>query len=92
MSEVCYASELLILYSSTIGLFFSGSLLDLLDTIGPLAKLTLSLHHDRPSSDHTYAYLADHELLHFYAPIHVVRLITQTFMDRPAVGLRLPEF
>ena len=27
----------------------------------------------------------------FYTPIHVVRLITQTLIDRPVVGLRLPE-
>ena len=77
MSEVCYTSKLLILCSSGIELFFSDSMSDLLDTIGPLAKHTLSLlHHDRPSSDHIHAYLADCELRYFYALIHVVRLIT----------------
>ena len=65
MSEVCYTSELPILYSSIVGLFYSGSLLDLLDTIVLLAKHILSLHHDWPNSNHTHAYLADHELLHF---------------------------
>jgi hypothetical protein len=75
MFEVCYTSELLILYSSIVGLFFFGSLLDLLDTIAPLAKHTLSFHHDRPSFDHMHTYPADRELLHFYTPIHVVRLI-----------------
>jgi hypothetical protein len=48
MPEVCYTSELLILYSLSVELLFSGSLLDLLDIIGSLAKYTLSLHHDRP--------------------------------------------
>ena len=77
MSKVYYTSDLPTLYSSSVELFFSGSLLDLLDTIGPLAKHTLSLlHHDRPSSDHIHAYLADCELRYFYALIHVVRLIT----------------
>ena len=65
MFEVYYTSELLILCSSSIELFFFGSLLDLLDTIGLLAKHTLSLHHDQPNFDHMNAYLADHELLHF---------------------------
>ena len=91
MSEVCYTSKLLILYYSSVELFFSSSLLDLPDTIGPLVKHTLSLHHGRPSFDHTHAYTADHELLHFYSPIHVVRLITQALMDGPVVGLRLAE-
>ena len=92
MPEVYQISELLILYSSSVELFFSSSLLDLLDTIGPLAKHTLSLHHDRPYSDHMHACLADHELLHFYSPIHVVRLITQALMDGPVIGLKLPKF
>jgi hypothetical protein len=74
MFEVYYTSELLILYSSSI--FFFSSLLDLLDTIGLLAKYTLSLHHDRPNSDQMHAYLADYELLHFYVLIHVIKLIT----------------
>ena len=91
MSEVCYTSELLILYSSGDELFFSSSLSDLLDTIGPLAKHTLFLHHDRLNYDHMYACLADYELLHFYAPIHVVRLKTQMFMNGPVVVLRLPK-
>ena len=91
MFEVYYTFELLILCSSSVELFSFGSLLDLLDTIGPLTKHTLSLHHDRPNSDHMYACLADYELLHFYAPIHVVRLKTQMFMDGPVVGLRLPK-
>ena len=65
MFEVCYTSELLILYSLNIEPFFFVSLLDLLDTIGTLAKHTLSLYHDRPNFDHMYACLADHELLYF---------------------------
>ena len=75
-----------VLCSLAVALFFSGSLSDLLDTIGPLAKHILSLHHDRPNSDHMYACLADHELIYFYAPIHVVRLKTQTLMDGSAVA------
>ena len=92
MSEVCYTSKLLILCSLSIELFFSSSLSDILDTISPLPKHTLSLHHGRPSFDHTHAYTADHELLHFYSPIHVVRLITQALMDGPVIGLKLPKF
>ena len=65
MSEVYYTSELLILCSSSIEPFPFGSLSDLLDTIGLLAKHTLSLHHDRSNYDHMHAYLADHELLYF---------------------------
>ena len=65
MSEAYYTSELLILYSSIIEPLSFGSLLDLLDTTGLLAKHTLSLHHDRPNFDHMHAYLADHELLYF---------------------------
>ena len=91
MSEVCYTSELLILCSLNVEPFFSVSLSDLLDTIGPLAKHTLSLHHHWPNSNHMYACLADHELFYFYALIHVARLKTQTFMDGLAVGLRLPK-
>jgi len=58
-------TKVTILCSSIVELFFSGSLLDLLDTIGLLAKHTLSLHHDRPNSDHMHTYLADRELLYF---------------------------
>jgi hypothetical protein len=76
MSEVYYTSKLPNLYFSSVEFFFSSSLLELLDTIGHLAKHTLSLHHDRPNSDHMHAYLANHELLHFYVSVHVVRLIT----------------
>ena len=66
MLEVCQISELLILCSINIELFFSDSLLDLLDTIGPLAKHTLFiLHHNWPSFDHTHGCLANCELLHF---------------------------
>ena len=74
MSEADYTSEHLTLYSSSIELFFSSSLLDLLDTIGPFAKHTLSLHHDWPSFDHTHGYLADRELLHFLHadPCHLI--------------------
>ena len=77
MYEVCYTSELLILCSLSVELFLSTSLLDLLNTIGLPAKHTPSLiHHNRQSFDHTQACLADCELLHFYASIHVVRLMT----------------
>ena len=65
MSEAYYTAKLQILYSLSIELFFFDSLLDLLDTIGVLAKHTLSLHQDRPSSDHMHAYLVDRELLYF---------------------------
>ena len=65
MFEVCYTSELLILYSLNIEPFFFVSLLDLLDTIGTLAKHTLSLHHDWSNSNHMHAYLANCELLYF---------------------------
>ena len=91
MSEVYYTSELLILCSSSVEPFSFGSLLDLLDTTGLLAKHTLSLHHDRTNTDYMLAYLADHELLYFYTLIHAVRLKTQTLMEGPAVGLRHPE-
>jgi hypothetical protein len=92
MSEVCYTSKPPILYSSDAELFFSGSLSDLLDTIGSFAKHTLFLHYDRPNFDHEYICLIDHELLYFYALIHAVRLIMQTLMDGSVGGLRLPEF
>ena len=66
MSKVYYTFKLLVLYFLGVELFFSGSLLDLLDTIGSLAKHSLFLlHQDRPNSDHTHTYLADRELLHF---------------------------
>ena len=92
MSRVCYTSELPILCSLDAELVFSGSLSDLLDTIGPLAKHTLFLHHDRPNFDHEHTCLTDHELLYFSTPIHVVRSIIQTHMDGLVVGLRLPKF
>ena len=65
MSEAYYTSELLILYSSIIEPLSFGSLLDLLDTISPLVKHTLFLHHDRPNSDHAHVFPTDHELLYF---------------------------
>jgi hypothetical protein len=65
MSEVYYIFKLPILYSSYAKLIFSGSLSDLLDTIGPLAKHTFFLHHDRPNFDHGHACLTDHELIYF---------------------------
>ena len=65
MSEIYYTSELLVPCSLSVEPFSFGSLLDLLDIIGLLVKHTLSLHHDRPNSDHMHTYLADHELLYF---------------------------
>ena len=57
----------LVLCSLAVALFFSGFLLDLLDTIGLPAKHILSyycLFHNQPSSDQQLVFLADHE--HFY--------------------------
>jgi hypothetical protein len=65
MPEVCYNSELPILYFLGAELFFSGSLSDLLDTIGLLAKHALFLRHDQPNFDHACVRLIDDELLYF---------------------------
>ena len=56
-----------VLYSLAIALFFSGFLLDLLDTIGLPTKYILPhyfLLHNQPSFDQQLIFQADHE--HFY--------------------------
>ena len=59
---------ILALYFLGVALFFSGSLLDLLDTIGLPAKhifLHYSLLHNQPSFDRQLASQADHEHSYF---------------------------
>ena len=81
-----------ILYSFGVAPFSSSFLSNLLDTIGlPAKHILLHYFHNQPSFDQQLVFQADHEHLHFQAPIHVIMMIRILSMDRPAVGLRLPK-
>ena len=59
---------ILVLCSLAVALFFSGFLLDLLDTIGLPAKHILPhyfLLHNQPNFDQQLIFQADHEHLYF---------------------------